>query len=162
MSRFSRWAGRKTPLIETPTPAPSAAVQPHPQVMVPLSYGQPLIQHTPGFRAPVTLYPSQVYLGDVPQTDLLMGQDTSHVHAYESLLGQLPELAPKAATEATDMPGFPDGQVTDKWSPTTRYRNGATDQSALPRFLDYVRGKYRATGAAIRSAAGMKVSTGRG
>lgn len=157
MSKFSKWAGRKTPLIETP-PAPSVPV-PQPTIQAgytPMSHGQPLIHYAPMSRPPVTLYPSQVFFSDVPQTDLLMEPDMNG-SSYERLLTVLPERAPMSEIDATKLPGMPDGQTTDKWTDQTRYRNGSSDASGLPKFLEFVRGKYRTAGGAIRSAAGMRV-----
>lgn len=160
MSKFSRWAGRKVPLIEPPV-SPVAPVQSNPGVIHPHygNAGQPLIQFAPMSRPPVTLFPSQVYMGTVPQTDLLVNDDTTHVHSYEELLASKPELAPMAEVDAAALPGFPDGQVTDQWNDRAKYKNGSTDSSGQPKFLEFVRGKYRATTGSIRSAAGMKIGT---
>lgn len=155
MGRFSSWAGRKTPLIDR-----SAAPQQSPPLALPISHSQPLIHYAPGFRGAVTLYPGQPYLGTVPDTNMLVKQDTGVGSSYENFLRGVPEGAPLAEVDATMMPGLPDGGVGEQWKPTTRYRNGSTDQSALPKFLDYVRGKYRTTASQFRSAIGMSVRNG--
>lgn len=156
MGKFSKWAGRKTPLIESPQ-QPAVVVQPTHGVVVPMSYGQPLVHYAPGFRPPVTLYPSTPYLGTVPETNLLVRGDAMHGSSYENMLATLPERAPAAEIDAAALPGLPDGAQPSEWNDRTRYRNGATDGSGKPKFLDYVRGKYRATAAQFRTTAGMSV-----